>query len=103
MVGSWSVLTLGAMSGSMALQQQGSVTTKARWMSLVWAASGDMLITENCAELALPLTWASWESWLRLEGRRADPTQCRNCRLASHKHASKHGRAGPTIHLPVLV
>lgn len=61
------MLTLGAMSSSMALQQQGSVTTMARWMFLVWAASGDLLITENHAELALPLTWASWESWLRLE------------------------------------
>lgn len=70
------MLTLGAMSSSMALQQQGSVTTMARWMFLVWAASGDLLITEDHAELALPLTWASWESWLRLESN--------VCELISH-------------------
>lgn len=34
-------------------------------MSLVWAASGDMLISGNCAELAPHLAWALWDSWLQ--------------------------------------
>ena len=44
-VESWSVLPLEAMSGSMALQQQGSVTTKgqADTSGLVWSATRELI------------------------------------------------------------
>lgn len=42
-------------------------------MSLVWAANGDLLISESYAELASPFSWASWESYPQIcERRRVD-------------------------------
>lgn len=51
--GSGLLIPLGVTSGSMALQKQGSVTTKDQVL-YIW---------EGCAELTLTLTRASWESW----------------------------------------
>jgi hypothetical protein len=73
MVGSWPVLPLGATSVSVALQQQDCYPRRpgrCLWFVLsLW----DMLMSEGCAELVPPLTWASWESWPWVyESRRAD-------------------------------
>lgn len=56
MVKSWPVLPPRAVSGSMALWQWGSVTTKSRYTSMVWAA---LLLSKGYAELALTLTTSS--------------------------------------------
>lgn len=70
-----------------------------------------MLMSESCAELALLLTWALWESWpWGHENRRADPapTQLR-CLGERAPHIAgvlgepaqcECGKAGPTAHLP---
>lgn len=56
MVKSWPVLPPRAVSGSMALWQWGSVITKARYTSMVWAV---LLLSKGYAELALTLTSSS--------------------------------------------
>lgn len=56
MVGSWSVLTLGATSGSMALQQQRSVTVKGQADIPGLAATVGMVMSEDCGELTPLLT-----------------------------------------------
>jgi hypothetical protein len=58
----------------MALQQQGSVTTKGLKRSLVWAAALGHVESEDCEELTPPFTWASLEICPWGNERRADPT-----------------------------
>jgi hypothetical protein len=70
------VLTLRATSGSKALQQQGSVTSKEQADIPGLACCGDMLMSDGCAGLAPPFTRALWEGWHhRPESKRADPAQ----------------------------
>ena len=75
MVGFCPVLPERATSGSTALQQQGSVTVKGQADIPGLAATVGMVMSEDCVELAPPLTWASWESWpWGHESRRANLT-----------------------------
>lgn len=55
-VESLSVLTMGTIYGSVAVQQQGSIITKVQVDSL---ATGDILTSKGCTEDTLSLTWAS--------------------------------------------
>lgn len=55
MVGFWPMLPLGATSGPVALEQLESVTTKDQADSPGLGLPGDMLVSEDCAELAPPL------------------------------------------------
>lgn len=61
MVSSWPMLPPRTMSGSVALLQREAVTTKARQLSLVWVTTGGQLMSEGCAELAIPLIWVMGE------------------------------------------
>lgn len=82
MVGSWHVLLLGAMSRTVALQQQVSATPKAQpdtpglGCCLKHVNVGGLCImSEGCAELASALTWILWKSWLwGHESMRSEPT-----------------------------
>lgn len=73
-VGSWPVLPLRAMSGSVALSIRDLLPPKlgrSPWSGL---PPGNMLMSEGCTELTPPLIWESWENlpW-GLKRRRADP------------------------------
>lgn len=94
-------------------------------MSLVWAASWDMLMSGGCGKLAPHLSWVLWDSWF--QGMKAGEltlslVTCRTresgplnlcitqeTQLGSpswesqvtHPHHPKHGRAGPTTCLPI--
>lgn len=52
-----------------------AVAPKARQVSLVWAAVGNILMSDSSAELALPLALALWKTWPWVyESKRDDPT-----------------------------
>lgn len=57
MADSWPMLTLGEPCLGLRLHSsRGLLPAKVRWISLVWAVTGNILMSEECAELVPPLT-----------------------------------------------